>query len=198
MFDRSRRDVADPKYQKAIARPDAPAALYEEFRDYAKRFAYLHLGNHHDAEDVVQSTWIRVLTSLHQFRAEGKFSSWLGTIILHECRAIHRRSKRSRTISLDSQVKKGRALEVREISGPHLIEAETQSRQMRREMRKHIILLPPIFRTVLILHYVEDFGIPQIAEKLQISESATKSRLRRARIELTARLTQPKYGHPRR
>jgi RNA polymerase sigma-70 factor (ECF subfamily) len=167
----------------AVHDPQAYAALYERFREFSKRFAYLHLRNHQDAEDVVQIAWIRVFTSLSQFRGDGKFSSWLGTIILNECREVWKRTSREHTTSFDGEFRGGNHLT------SHLdTEAEHQRRDMRRKLHRQMQLVPRIYRTVLVMYYANHFSVTQIARKLRISESAAKSRLSRARMELAARV----------
>lgn len=166
--------------------PEGYAALYDAFRDYSKRFAYQHLRNHHDVEDVVQTTWIRVLTSLHQFRGTGKFSSWLGTIILNECRNIHKRSRR--TLSLDGELEAGRIHQPRATHRSNSTEIDAQHRAMLGDLQRNMLLLPSIFRNILVLRYVNGCSISQIAEELKISEPAAKSRLNRACTELASRL----------
>lgn len=159
----------------------AADALYDDLRDFTKRFTYSRVKNNFDAEDVMQNAWIRVLTHFQQFRGDGKFSSWLASIILNECRAIHKRSKRSRTVSLDHELHFGM------VFGSNA-EAQIQRGQLVEEVRRNMHLLPTIYRTVLVMRYVRDLSLKQIAEELQITEIAAKSRLYRARTQLAARL----------
>lgn len=170
--------------------PEALAALYDAFSEYSKGFAYQKLRNHHDAEDVAQTTWIRVLTSLQQFRGTGKFSTWLGTIILNECRNIHKKSKRSRTISLDGEPEGRRKREAWATHRSDFLETDTEHRAMLRDLQRNIQLLPSVFRNILVLRYVKGRSISQIAEELKISLPAAKSRLSRARSELATRFNR--------
>lgn len=171
---------------EAIGNAHAWSTLYDSFRGFSKQCAYGYLRNHHDAEDVVQAAWIRVFTSLHQYRGTGKFSSWLGSIILNECRDLRKRKGGFRDASFDDERTAER--------GPlnylwhNNFEAEHQRRDMHRKLHHQMRLLPSIYRSVLMLHYIDRLSISQIAQKLMISESATKSRLGRARIELASRM----------
>ncbi len=179
------RDISE-LVAKAVHDPQAYAVLYESFLDFSKRYAYMHLRNHQDAEDVVQIAWIRVLNALPQFRGDGKFSSWLSTIILNECREMWKRTSRDRTTSFEEEFERG------ELPKSYVrfdsIEVQHQRRDMHRRLRHQMQLLPRIYRTVLTMYYAQHFSVAEISHRLGISESATKSRLGRARLELAAKL----------
>lgn len=177
--------------------PAALAALFDRFHDSAVGFAYLYLRNHHDAEDAVQTAWVRVVTSLDQFRGTGKFSTWLCTIVLNECRQIHKRSRTSRKTSLDAEMEAGHWRKLRAAIAPVQIEAEQESTQMQQWLRRNIRLLPVTYRRILLMRYVHELPLRQVAAALKLSEPAAKSRIMRARAELQARLQSSNRGRIR-
>lgn len=177
--------------------PAALAALFDRFHDSAVGFAYLYLRNHHDAEDAVQTAWVRVFTSLDQFRGTGKFSTWLCTIVLNECRQLHKRSRTSQKTSLDAEMEAGHWRKLRAAIAPVQIDVEHETQQMQHWLRRNIGLLPVTYRRILLMRYVQELPLRQVAAALELSEPAAKSRIMRARAELRARLQTPAMGGAR-
>ncbi|MDE5596910.1 MAG: RNA polymerase sigma factor, partial [Lachnospiraceae bacterium] len=64
--------------------------------------------------------------------------------------------------------------------------ADTDDRQLLQE----IIQLPPRWRIVLILHYVEGYSLKEIADILSTSENAVKKRMQRAKAGLKKKLQE--------
>ena len=62
------------------------------------------------------------------------------------------------------------------------------SRELKQVLRTEIRHIPPVMRNAFILHYIQGLPMTAVAERLQISVPAAKSRLQRARAELRLRL----------
>ena len=139
---------------------------------------YRMLSNPQEAEDAAQETFLRAYSRLHQYKPSHKFSTWLFSIANHLC--IDRlRKRRARFVSIDDnpvlQNLEGKA------------EAPEQSAMVgehRDEVQKLIGQLAPEYRTPLILRYWEEYSYDEIADTMDITVSAVKSRLFRARKQL--------------
>ena len=76
---------------------DAYAKLVDRYYDRCARFAIRMLGNRDDAEDALQSTFLRAYRALGRYQERDRFSAWLYRILVNQCRSIAaRRSHRER------------------------------------------------------------------------------------------------------
>ena len=124
-------------------------------------------GAEHDAEDVVQETWIRATEKLGGFRWEAAFSTWLTGIGLNVARQLLR--------------KRGRWVDMEDAPEPWRPPANDGD---RIDLERAIALLPAGYRTVLVLHDVEGYRHDEIGELLGISAGTSKSQLFNARRSL--------------
>jgi RNA polymerase sigma-70 factor (ECF subfamily) len=129
-------------------------------------------GNEHEAEDVVQDTWIRAVEHLAEFRWEASLKTWLAGIALNLCRGLFRRKDRG-------------WITLRVADEPT---ADPRSEIELWDLEDAIAGLPPGYRTVLVLHDVEGFTHEEIAGRLEISPNTSKSQLSRARRALRVAL----------
>lgn len=143
-------------------------ALVRQHEAWVVRMLSFLLGSQADAEDVAQETFLRAYMSLDRFRGESSFKTWvrvIGTRLAYN----HRResSTRARYTDMldDSPVDRGAAdrIEAHQLVGTILEQ------------------LPHIYREALVLRHVECLSVQEIAELLQLGESAVKMRLARGR-----------------
>ena len=140
------------------------------------------LQNEADALDVIQQTALKATANLPQFRAESSFLTWLGSIALNETRMLFRRQKRQRVASsLDES-----PTEPRDHRGSP--EEELWRAEGRDRVRQAIERLPSIYRMTLQLCELEEYSIQQVAQRLQITPAAVKSRRVRGRDLLKKQL----------
>jgi len=132
-------------------------------------------GAEHDAEDVVQETWIRATEKLGGFRWEAAFSTWLTGIALNVARGLLR--KRGRWVEMDDAPEPWR---------PPANDGD------RIDLERAIALLPAGYRTVLVLHDVEGYRHEEIGEMLGIAPGTSKSQLFNARRSLRQALEPAK------
>src|SRR5215472_16768681 len=97
-------DHSDADLVAAAARGnvDAFAELSRRYRNAYTRFAVRMVGNRDDAEDAMQSAFIRAYRALDRCRQPNRFGAWLYQIVANECRSfVIRRSRRNRRIVRD-------------------------------------------------------------------------------------------------
>lgn len=149
-------------------------ALYRRHTPHLLQFALRVLGgSEHDAEDVVQETWIRAVGALERFEWRSAFRTWLIGICLN--RARDRLRKPSREVQPEEPL---------EVATP------PASVPDRVDLENAISALPDGYRTVLVLHDVEGFSHEEIGERLGIAAVTSRSQLSRARSAVRAALSE--------
>lgn len=134
-----------------------------------------------EAEDLMQDTYVRAYANLHQFRGGAKFSTWLTKIAVYQGFARVRRERRVQPIDdINDQGSEGILL--RDIMGDP--EQSAAREQMKKALESAIGTLPPIYRSVFVLRYVEGVSASETAECLETTEEAVKMRLHRAKAAL--------------
>lgn len=176
----------------AAQRGEVPAQqqLYRGFASYVLGVCLLYARDRAEAEDWAQDTWVRALTQLGSFRAEGPFQAWLRTLAVTTCLKKLRR-KRPHVLSLaatdfasNSTSNPG---ELARQAYPH-VDPSVISQLSAEELLTAIQALPEGFRLVFTLVAVEGYSHAETAELLGISESSSRSQLTRARRSLQQRL----------
>src|SRR5512140_1130971 len=168
------------------------AAFEELVRRYEGKVYQLALrltGNEMDAMDVIQDVFLSVYQKIDTFRGAAAFSSWLYRITANAAFAKLNQRRRAAAVSLDDVL-----TAVEEQS--HDVHTEwslkpdavLSNKEARDALEKAIAALPDDFRTVVILRDVQNMSNQDVAESLNLSVPAVKSRLHRARLILRKRL----------
>jgi RNA polymerase sigma-70 factor (ECF subfamily) len=147
--------------------------------------------NREDSQDVVQETFLKVYQHLAEFRGNSQFSTWLIRITLNQSLMKLRKQRRTREVSLDEDFGTDEDVLPQEVIdwAPNAEELYSVS-ELRNILLKTIEELRPILRAVFVLQDLEGLSTEQTAEVLNLSQSAVKSRLWRARLELRERLNK--------
>ena len=164
--------------QRALAGDqEAFACLVRAYQAAVYNLTYRMLGNAAEAEDAAQETFLKAYTRLKTYDSGRKFSSWLLAIASHHC--IDRLRQRRFALSLD-ELPPWRWLSSSN-SRPEEVVIRSQERD---EVHQLLDQLPPHYRAAVILRYWHDLSYQEIAEAMEITESAVKSTLYRARQKL--------------
>jgi RNA polymerase sigma-70 factor (ECF subfamily) len=151
---------------------EALAALFESFKDRVYSLA-LHLsGDPHEAGDVAQDVFLKLLTRLGQFRRDARFTTWLYRVVVNTF--LDGRRARSRLVSLDDNP-----------APPWAVHPPGQERELLRAERARrvaaaVARLPAGQRAALVLRYGTGLSYEAIAETLGLSAGTVASRLSRA------------------
>jgi RNA polymerase sigma-70 factor, ECF subfamily len=178
----------------AQAQAGDEGAFAELYRLYNRRIYRLALKithNPQDAEDVVQTAFLKAFTHLGQFRRESRFSTWLTRIAVNEALAFRRGGPTTR-VSLDDPAEiRGESSTPREIEDGKDDAEERYSKLELQELLSRVAgKLEPTLRLVFILRYVQDLSTEATARQLGLSVSAVKSRLLRACLMMRRRLSE--------
>ncbi|HXY73019.1 MAG TPA: sigma-70 family RNA polymerase sigma factor [Actinomycetota bacterium] len=156
---------------RAVAGDDG--AFAELVRRHERRvynLALRMLGRSEDARDAAQDAFVSCYRNLSKFRGEAAFSTWLHRIAVNACYDVLRR--RRDVLGLDEAPEPPPAADHGD--------AVTTSVDVRRAL----LAIPDEFRTVLVLHDIQDLGYDEIARILEVPVGTVKSRLHRARVAL--------------
>ena len=163
----------------------ALAILVEKYKRLVYRVAIQITKNHEDANDVMQDTFLKVYESIHSFRKDAAFETWLYRIVVNHATNLVKRRERRRESSLadTSEIEihpdLRRAADL--ASNPHL---NLERKERQRWVTQAINSLPLKQRTVVILYEFEGLTHPEIASILNCSEGTVRSRLHYARHKL--------------
>ena len=157
----------------AVCANDRPQTLSLEsiVRKYASAVLGLclaHTRNIHDGEDMMQEVFLKALDKFHTLRDPSSIRSWLLQIARRTC------IDRYRKTSVPTQT-------IHENIPAH--PDDDNSRKIE-QLHKAISELPETFREPIMLYYINGRSCTSVAESLGISESAVRSRLSRARLQL--------------
>lgn len=164
------------------------AAFEQLIGQYEKKVfneAYRLTGNREDAFDIAQEAFVKVYTSLPDFRGDSSFSTWLLRIVRNACFDELRKRKRERSASLQETVAMEDGAMERQFAdstdGPEqaLERVETQ-----RVVQQSISRLEEEYRVVLVMRDIQGYSYNEIADSLGINLGTVKSRLNRARNAL--------------
>lgn len=177
-----------------LAKQGDPAAFRTQIRRhdrYLYRVARSVLLDDHEAEDVIQETYIRAFTGLVDFRGDASLRTWLTRIAVNE--AVRRRRRQRATVDLDAlhaaQERNPRRSRSPSLTAPDRDPERTAAQtEIRKVLERAIDDLPAAFRTVLILRDVEEASVEQTADQLGIRPETVRTRLHRARRMLRERL----------
>ncbi len=147
--------------------------------------------NDEDAEDVLQETFMKAYSHLDDFQGNSKFYTWLVRIAVNEALMKLRKRRSDKTVPLDDPIDTGEDIVAREIAVWEENPEDTYSREeIGSILNEAVQSLKPAYRTVFILRDIEEMSIEETAEALNLSISAVKSRLLRARLQLREKLTR--------
>lgn len=166
------------------------ARLVESYSSPIYRLALKFLGNPHDAEDVLQETFIKAMRGLPNFEGRSSLSTWLYRIAVNESLMLLRKASPDfvpvEEPDPDDETSSNQLVLTDWCCLP---EEELLSAESRRFLDQAARSLPEKLKAVFLLRDVEGLSIRETAETLGITETAVKTRLLRARLKLREELS---------
>jgi RNA polymerase sigma-70 factor (ECF subfamily) len=154
--------------------------LIEAYQTPVYNLAYRMLNNAGEAEEAAQEAFIRAYTRLHTYNPEHKFSTWMLSITSNYCIDLIRK-RRALLLSIDEPLPPHPALMSENSKGP---EAQLVLDEQQNMVQSLLQELPEDYRQAVVLRYWHELSYEEIAEMMNTSISAIKSRLFRARRQL--------------
>jgi len=159
---------------------DGPAfvELLSRYRDRVWRICYRLLGNEHDAQDAAQEVFVRLFTNRGKFAGRSKYSTWVHGVAVRTCLTLRRgRGRRQRRVgTADDATLEGESKPI--------AAADTG---LSLDLNRMLEVLDEEDRALLILKYAEDYNYDELAAIFELSVSACKMRISRARERLKQR-----------
>ncbi|HUQ46103.1 MAG TPA: RNA polymerase sigma factor [Gemmatimonadaceae bacterium] len=176
------KDLTDADVVAAVLAGDVDAysVLVHRYRDAYVRFAIRMLGDREDADDALQSAFVRAYRNLAKCQDPSRFGAWLYQIAVNECRTLGTRRGRR---------------ELRLVRGDTTLDQLGDSRPSddlaaREEIQRALDQLDGDQREAFVLKHVEELSYEEMAELTGLGVSALKMRVKRACERLRALLEE--------
>jgi RNA polymerase sigma-70 factor, ECF subfamily len=171
---------------------EAFESLVERHKDRLYGLALRMTRSEADAAEVVQDAFLAAYQNLKQFRGEAAFGSWVHRIAANNAlmRLRHQRVVEAAAEELQAPefTERGSLAEVPEIDWSRRADEKVLDEELGRAIRQGTDALPQGYREVFLLKDVEGLSYEEIAEMMEISVPAVKSRLHRARLALREKI----------
>lgn len=152
--------------------PKAQKALYEQFAPKMMALCYRYASSRADAEDILQDGFIKVFQKIKEFKYQGSLEGWIRRIMVHTAiDHVRRNRKLFQQIEIDDAISDRVATQATDNLG-------------LEELMGYIRQLPDGYRLIFNLYAIEGYSHKEIAAKMNIQESTSRSQYTRARALL--------------
>lgn len=155
-----------------------------EFKDRLYSSMLAHVGCRHEAEEIVQETFIKALQHLPRFQCESRLYTWIYRIAWNT--SVSRNRKLRKEVSLDASIAEANS-SAPESSEPHYpLERRERVQQLQRALR----VIEGRHREILVMREFDELSYQEIADLMEIPLGTVRSRLARARERLREELVR--------
>lgn len=156
--------------------------LFETYKDKVYSIALYNFGgNETAARDVAQQVFLKLITTIKQFRRDAEFTTWLYRLVVNTCIDEQRRQRRFLPF--------GDVTEMRASMSKRSQEEKFERVEIAESVREAINQLKPKLRMPILLKYIEGLSYEEIAEVLGCSKGTVASRLNRGHKRLAQSLS---------
>ncbi len=159
------------------SRQEAFERIVSEHQARVVGLAYRLLGWTGEVDDAVQDVFLAVFNQLDRFENRARFSTWLSAITVNACRT----QRRKRLVRLKLTP---RAADRDRVASPTAPDRSALDAESCERVRAAVRALPPRYREVVVLRYLEEMPIDEIGAVLGLKRNAVEVRLHRARRRL--------------
>ena len=154
--------------------PSQFIALYDEFAQRIFKYCYFRVSSKEEAEDITSKAFLKTWEYLEQGNIIENPKTFLYKIANNLVIDFYRTTKRYRELSLDDP---DRPIDI-PVDADFI--KDVDARILLDEVRDHIEALPEKYQLIVILRYIDDLTIPEIADITDLSENNISVRLHRA------------------
>ncbi len=196
MSEKNESDKTDLDLVRGIKSGDSQAFEDMVARYHARVYSlsYGVLRNAEDAEESTQDAFLTLYRKIDTFDESKKFFSWFYRVALNTAYSRARRRPPVKTVAIEDYLPRfdsdGHFASMSLPDGALAIDDEAALRELATRAEGFIAELPPAYRDVIWMNDVEGMSANEIAEVLDISIPAFKSRLHRARLYVRQRLSE--------
>lgn len=161
----------------------AQQKIYEEYYGKMVGVCLRYATNFEDAQDIAHDGFIKIFKNIGKYNIGTSLHSWIKRIMVNTCIDYYRKQKRRRTEDIDTAF---------DLSSD---EADAISKVSEKEILEVIQTLSPSYRLVFNLYVIDGYSHREVAKRLDINESTSRSNLVKARSKLKeAILAKRNYG----
>lgn len=154
---------------------DGPAfvALVDRHRERVWRICFRVMGNEHDAGDAAQEVFVRLFFSRTKFSGQSKFATWLHGIAVRTCLSMRRsRGRRAQHETVNSE------------AATQATATAACAPELSLDLERMLAVLDEEDRALLVLKFAEGYSYEELATMFELSASAVKMRISRAKDKL--------------
>ncbi|MDD2634460.1 MAG: RNA polymerase sigma factor [Bacteroidales bacterium] len=165
----------------------AQRCLYDMYAPLFLGIAFRYSKSKEDAEDILQESFVKILTKINQYNETGSFEGWMKRIVVNTA-ISHYRTSQKHDFHKDFD---------------NIFETNIENYELnddefnREELLSCINKLPPGFKMIFNMYAIEGYKHREIAEMLDISIGTSKSQYSRARVILQNNLNALKFDKTR-
>lgn len=166
---------------------DGPAfvALMDRYQQRVWRVCFRVMGNAEDAQDATQEVFVRLFLNRAKFAGRSKYSTWVHGIAVRTCLMNRRgRGRRQRRENIAGEQTHQR----------HERKDEQAQEEITIDLQQMLNTLEEDERAMLLLKYAEGHSYEELAGMFDVSVSACKMRISRARTKLKERFPEHEFG----
>ena len=180
VFNSAMSDFSDAELVRSVlnGRIDSFAVLVRRHQEGQFRFAVRMLGDRDDADDALQSAFLRAYRGLDGCRDPERFGAWLRQIVVNECR----------TLASSRQRRDQRLVRSESVLARIEMPGETGGGADFDEIQRALARLSDDYREAFLLKYGEEHSYEEMAEITGVGISALKMRVKRACEQLREQL----------
>jgi len=143
------------------------------------RIANMYIKDTTIAEDIFQEVFLKVSKKLHLFQNRSSEKTWIIRITINTCKDYLKSAWKTKVVSTEA---------LPEIFENNTIDTNLIDTENSNKILAEILSLPLIYKDVIILYYYKSFSTSEISKILNIPETTTRTRLKRAREILKNKL----------
>ncbi|OHE71501.1 MAG: RNA polymerase subunit sigma-24 [Verrucomicrobia bacterium GWC2_42_7] len=163
--------------------------LVVKYRERLFSVVYNITSNKEDASDIAQDAFIRAFRSIHRFKGNSAFYTWIYRIAVNTAINFLRKNRLRRFFSLETLTEEVSHNELGNILASKMTsDKPTFLKELQEKLNEALQSLSPKHRTVIVLFEVEGLSHQEIAVIMKCSEGTVRSRLHYAKSELQSKL----------
>lgn len=168
----------------------AIAQLYEQTSRRAYYLAKQLVKDEDQAQDIVQDAYVKVFTNLPLLEQVENFQGWLNTIVVNRSKDYLKKKKPMLFSQMVSEEDEGSELDFEDEGGYFSPDQKVDYAETKRLIQGMIDRLPQEQRMAIVLFYLEEMPVKQIARVMECSEGTVKSRLNYGRKAIKAQVLE--------
>lgn len=171
---------------------EALAAIFNHYSARLYNVAQRILGDASDAEEVIQDVFLTAYRKAGMFQGHSEFSTWLYRLTVNAALGKIRRGKKHRSVEYDEYLPKfqsdGHHTVRPVVDWSDTLDEKYARTELQQLLAKALDQLKPLDKSVMVLGDIEGLSDKEIAAALNLTVSAVKTRLHRARLFLRGKL----------